>query len=392
MELIKQKTNRNKEKEEEEEEERKKKRKEKMSEDAPVILDWKTFDFSKLVYGQPKKGVKGNYQSEVSYNLNGILVPLVFQGPMLRLPFGVREKKNPNDNNPPAWVTYSCDMSLTGVLEKVHNEQEKDEHGNLAFIYVDDDEKLPKMKQIREFVPSKDHPNQEVLEFTKFLQGLDKKNKLETLKNIQKWLKKSYSKETIDTFYKSIIKSNSLPEQYAPLLPCNCIYSRDTFITGFFDANGKQIREKEKILSIPKYAQVVPLIRTEGLWFIHNGLGMKFRCEQMMIFNSANNKFRNGCVISYNPGPPALNPNQLDDGGYETGSNHDDTGSDYNYPPTPSYIEPIPTGAASSTTSSYRHAPEYRMRDEMDIPGSSPFFTLAPPEKKIRISNSPQTN
>ena len=287
----------------------------------PDILDWKTFDFSKLVYGQPTKGRKGNYQSDVQYNQNGKLVPLVFQGPMIRLPFGVREKRNPNDPNPPQYVTYSCDMSLSGILEDVRTEHEKDENGNPAYIHVED-EKLPKMKQIREFVLSKNNPNQEVLDFAKFLQALDRKNKLETLRNVQRWLKKTYSRETIETFYKSIIKSNNMPDQYPPLLPCNCIYSRDTFITGFFDANGAQIREKEKILSIPRYAQVIPLIRTEGLWFIHNGLGMKFRCEQLMIFNSTGNKFRNGCAISYNPNP--RNPQQQQQEDYDDGSGGDE--------------------------------------------------------------------
>ena len=65
----------------------------------------------------------------------------------------------------------------------------------------------------------------------------------------------------------------------------------------------------------------------------------------------------------------------------------------YDQPQTPSsYIEPIQTGGGGSTSSYRGHAPEYRMRDEMDnIPtpaGMSAFFTVAPPEKRLRSNDN----
>lgn len=258
-----------------------------------TVIDWKEFDTSKLVFGALKKGKRGQSSVDVQYVENGVSRDIVLQGPSMRIPFGVQLKqakgKDANET-----ISYACAFQLTGVLEKVTEEQEKDSNGQLLFNDYDG-EKTERMIQTRELFSSTGDVNDEIFKFATFLANLDRFIKRNVLKFHNKWFGKSLSKEIIDTLYTPLIKSSKIPDKYAPNFSCGCIFANGTFITGFFDENSKQIVEKDRILGIPAGSFAIPLIRTSGLWFSNNSFGMKFKCEQMMVFPGLN--FRGSCII-----------------------------------------------------------------------------------------------
>ncbi len=263
-----------------------------------TVLQWKSFDFSKLVYSPvAKKSGKGQTTVEVQYDDNGTLRPIVFQTPTLKLPFGIKMNVDKASGN----ETYACDFQFNGILERVQTVHEVDAEGKPMYVVYGDD-KFPKMVTRREFYPQDGNATSEMFQFIQFLSKLDAYNKKMTFRMHEKWMGVRHEPNVIDTFYKPIVRPSKAPEQYSPTLSCNCIYGNGTFKTGFFREDGEQIRERDMILQIPKFTPVIGLIHATGLWFSSNSFGMKFKCGQMMVFPSTQYaNFGSSCAIQMQP-------------------------------------------------------------------------------------------
>ena len=286
---------------------------------APKKLDWTRITPSPDVrYHQPRSsGVHDGFSVKVECKDpdDGQYYPLIHQGPMLRIPFGLKKKEGKYG------ARYYCDLAFPGVTQDADTQE---------FVGADAD----------------------ALQFLKYVMAIEEENKSRALGQSLTWFKKQLKPEIIEEFYFRNVSFSSKPQMYSPVFSTKIQCSDDgVFRTNFFNQYKKQIKFED----IGTGLSVIPLLEAKSLWFAGKSFGMSWKLIQLLVFEREEFK---GCAFDmdayadYMAPQKPLGPSGAEDygGGYEddaygTGSRRDaecDVVSSFN----------VPAGITSAATSS----------------------------------------
>lgn len=226
---------------------------------APNKLDWKRINPSTdFRYHQPRSsGVHDGFSVKVECKDpdDGQYYPLIHQGPMLRIPFGLKKKEGNYG------ARYYCDMAFPGVTQDPETQE---------FIGADED----------------------ALVFLKYLMAVDEENKSRAMGQSLTWFKKQLKPDIIEEFYFKNISFSRKPQQYSPTFSTKIQCSDDgVFRTSFFNQHAKPVKFED----IGTGLSVIPLMEARSLWFAGKTFGMSWRLIQLMVFEREEFK---GCAIN----------------------------------------------------------------------------------------------
>ena len=185
--------------------------------------------------------------------------PMIFQGPKMRIPFGLEDKQTPGG------LKYYCPLSFPTV--------KKDGSGEYTV----------------------DAENEDALGFLKFMKQIDESNKAAALLQCKTWFKKDMNPDVLNEFYYHNLNTPKEEDKYSPTLQSKLIHNGTDFGTDFWN----QKREQIEYDSISKGLTVIPLIQTRGLWFAGKSFGMSLQVKQLVVFER--DQF-NGCAIDFDDG------------------------------------------------------------------------------------------
>ena len=186
-----------------------------------------------------------------------LYIPLNFQGPKMRIPFGM-EGKQLKDGG----IKYYCPLSFPTVKKDLESGQ-----------YICDE------------------GQEQALAFLKFLMRVDIANKAAALDKCQLWFKKKMDKNVLEEFYYHNLKIPKEEEKYSPTMTTKLRHSESA---GFRTEFWNQKRLPIEYESITKGLEVIPLLTTTGLWFAGKSFGMSMQVHSIMVYER--DQF-NGCAI-----------------------------------------------------------------------------------------------
>lgn len=233
----------------------------------PKILDWKQLRVATdLKYAEPRPGGTHDGFSVAVTALDRSSEPpeyrpLIFCGPRLAIPFGLKKKEAQYG------ARYSADLTFPGVTKSATN-------------------------GTYEGPP-------ELVAFLKFCMDLDEKNKHVAHSMAKSWFNKDLSKAVVEEFYFANIMKPKDEQKYSPTLSTRIQHNGTSFKTQFFNQN----REPIDFDSIGAGLSVIPLIETRGIWLAGKSFGMSLKLVQMMVF--ARDEFVGCCIDS---GIPDVTP------------------------------------------------------------------------------------
>lgn len=198
------------------------------------IILFKNFDVSKISYDALSKNARGGNRSYLKYN--GV-PKLILQTPVVYAPFGLSKFEEEGKNK------YSIDISFRGMDED------------------------PKIKLYHDKMAAFDN---ELI--------------AEGVKNSKDWFGKKLTQDTIENFYKSIVKPSKEPTKYAPTQKFKIENNRDgSPAVEVYNAK----KERMDIQDIPKGAQLSAIIEARQVWFMNkNSYGVSWRLVQLMLQKS----------------------------------------------------------------------------------------------------------
>lgn len=225
---------------------------------APKKMDWKRINPSTdFRYHPPRSsGLHDGFSVKVECRDpdDGQFYPLIHQGPMLAIPFGLKKKEGNYG------ARYYCDMSFPGVTQDPDTQE---------FIGADED----------------------ALGFLKYMMAVDEENKSRALTQAVTWFKKPMKPDIIEEFYFKNISFSRKPQQYSPTFSTKIQCSDDgVFRTHFFN----QYQKKLEFEQIGTGLRVIPLMEARSLWFAGKSFGMSWKLIQLMVFEREEFK---GCAI-----------------------------------------------------------------------------------------------
>ena len=223
-----------------------------------IVVKPENFDVNKLDYGEMKDipNVPGAKMIYVNYENNDTKKTLHFQTPWMNAPFGLSQftGEKSKGNEAPKAQTQAPKFTL-----------------DLSFN-------------------SKDEKCKELL---KMFKNIDKEVKKRGCENSKDWLKKKYSKEFIEEFYKSNIKSpkdndDGTPNtKYDPTLKIKVPMTKNGEINiKMFDKNKEQIMSNP-LEVITKGCKVQALIRLKSIWITGGKFGYSLELVQVKVQPSA---------------------------------------------------------------------------------------------------------
>ena len=226
----------------------------------PIKIDWKRVDpKTDFKYEDPRSsGSHDGFSVRVQCKdpNTGNYVPLLFQGPKMRIPFGFEGR------NTPGGIKYYSPMSFPSVRQD----------GNGVYVCS----------------PG----NEDALAFLQFMQKIDELNLEKATQECKKWFKKEMSPTVLEEFYYKNLSTPKDAEKYSPTLSSKLIHNGTEFKTEFWNTK----RERIEYEDIPAGSTVIPIISTRGLWFAGKSFGMSIQVVQMMVFET--DRF-NGCAIDF---------------------------------------------------------------------------------------------
>jgi hypothetical protein len=226
----------------------------------PVKLDWKRINpVADLKYHEPRSSGSGHDGCTVRVECRdpdtGNYEPLLFQGPKMRIPFGLDAKETKDG------VKYYCPLSFPSV---------KKQNGEYT---VDPD-------------------CEDALGFLKFLQQIDSSNKAAASMLCMSWFKKEMSADVLNELYYHNMSIPKDEEKYSPTFSTKLRHKGSEFQTEFWN----QKRERIEFDAISKGLTVIPLIQARSIWFAGKNFGMSFQVVQLMVFERDNFQ---GCAIDF---------------------------------------------------------------------------------------------
>lgn len=229
----------------------------------PDKINWETLNpSSDLEYHKPTtfgthkaKSVKVTARHEK---------PLYIQCPPCLLKYGCESKETPTPTNPHA-KKYYAPLTFPTVCT--------DSDGN--------------------YMAGPDATEQ--LKFVKFLSQLDDTNLNVAYMNIKadnkdpdsRWFSKTYDKHVLQEFYSKTLRPSKDPSKWSPTFSTKLIYDndKDTFTTKFYNKR----REEIPFSHLKAGDTVIPIVKTNGLWFAGSSFGMSFQIVQLMVIKESNN-------------------------------------------------------------------------------------------------------
>lgn len=226
----------------------------------PRVIDWKDITPETIVYEGAKNNKHNGLTVPVKYRdpHTGVLHPIVFQTPVMSLPFGVSDK----------------------VLEKYGRKIE----ASLSFPGY-----IPPSQDNAD--PS--YENAEIREFYEWVSMWDTLNPETVAKNTMAYFKKQISPMVVTELYKCNMKQSTQPDKYAPTVRCKVPCTSDGPTADFWSIEPRG-KEKVEMNRIKNGSRVIALLKTTGLWFAGKSFGMNFHVIQMVQL--ASDKFE-GCAI-----------------------------------------------------------------------------------------------
>jgi hypothetical protein len=234
----------------------------------PKIFDWKQLRLTDLKYADPRPGGSHDGFSVAVQALDRSREPheyrpLVFCGPKLSIPFGLKRK------DAQYGARYSADMTFPGVTRSATN-------------------------GTYEGPP-------ELVAFLKFCMDLDDHNKKVAHAMCKSWFNKQLDASVLSEFYFSNVMKPKDEQKYSPTLSTRIQHNGSVFKTQFFN----QKRQPVDYESIGAGLSVIPLIETRGIWLAGKSFGMSLKLVQLMVFER--DEFV-GCCIDSGIEAPASPP------------------------------------------------------------------------------------
>jgi hypothetical protein len=238
------------------------------SEGGPRIIDWREITDDNLVFEEPRQNAHHGLTVGIKWRdpRTGSLHPIVHQTPLMRIPFGITDKKGEYGRK----IEVNLSFSNGGYHSTVS------ENNETVHLWDNTEE------------------GDEMKDYFKWVEGWDKRNVEAAIQNTTKWFRKAISPVVIEELYKTNVKSSTDPSKYSPTFRTKIQTTKDleeSPISEFFDA-------KKKIISMNQVVQgskVFALMKVTGLWFAGKSFGMNFTLIQMVQMGSE--KFK-GCAIS----------------------------------------------------------------------------------------------
>lgn len=228
-------------------------------------VNWEEIDPAKhfRYAAQPNQG-SGHDGKSVSLKVidpdSGEEVNFVHQAPELYLPFGIAEKKIENKTH------YKASFSFPTVR---YDTSKNDWTGKEKYV-----------------------------NYYKWIDSIDKYNREHIFKNMQTWFpnSKRLKKEVLDEFYFSNtwIGDKCLSGEYSPTFSTKLMVRKESIVTKFYNDAKKPASYDDISGDLGKGMRVIPLIRTNGLWFAGKNCGMSYQVVQMLFFRK--DQFM-GCAI-----------------------------------------------------------------------------------------------
>lgn len=245
------------------------------SDSGPRILDWRKITDENLVFEEPRQNAHHGLTVGIKWRdpVTGSLHPILHQTPLMRIPFGITDKKGEYGRKIEVNLSFSnggYHASATEDNETVHHWDDSDE-------------------------------GREMQDYFKWVSSWDERNVAAAIKNTTKWFRKPISPVVITELYKNNVKLSSDPSKYSPTFRTKIPTTKDVDespISEFFGAK-KEIIAMNQVIQGSK---VIALMKVTGLWFAGKSFGMNFTLVQLVQMGSE--KFK-GCAISI-PTPMAL--------------------------------------------------------------------------------------
>ena len=241
----------------------------------PKIIDWRALRLATdLKYAEPRSGGSHDGFSVAVTALDrgsepAEYRPLIFCGPRMAIPFGLKKK------DAQYGARYSADLTFPGVTKSAVNGTYEGPAELVAFV--------------------------------KFCLDLDEKNKQVAHATSKEWFNKELTRTVLDEFYFSNMMKPKEEQKYSPTLSTRIQHNGTTFKTQFFN----QAREPIEYESIQAGSSVIPLIETRGIWLAGKSFGMSLKLVQLMVFSR--DEFVGCCIDSGIP-DVARHPRPLADG------------------------------------------------------------------------------
>jgi hypothetical protein len=234
----------------------------------PRILDWRNITDDNLVFEEPRQNAHHGLTVGIKWRdpETGGLHPILHQTPLMRIPFGITDKKGEYGRKIEVNLSFSnggYHSTMTDEDAIVHHWDDTDEGDEMAAYY-------------------------------KWLVAWDDRNIAAAIKNTTKWFRKAISPVVITELYKNNVKPSTDPCKYSPTFRTKIPTTKDadeTPISEFFGANKETITMNQVIQG----SKVFALMKVTGLWFAGKSFGMNFTLVQMVQMGSE--KFK-GCAIS----------------------------------------------------------------------------------------------
>lgn len=226
----------------------------------PVILNWADISEDKIVFEEPRQNSHHGLSVPVKYlDETGNKTPICFQTPVMRLPFGISDRKG---------------------------EYGRKIEANFSFQNYE-----PIIKDEEDIVPHFADPDMQA--FYDWIVMWDKINVDAAVQNSQVWFRKKIGKEIIQELYKPNLKPSSQPDKYSPTVRAKIPTQKtdeEEPTAHFFDSQ----KNKLTLSKISRGSKVIALIKVTGLWFAGKSFGMNYSITQLVDLGS--DKF-DGCAI-----------------------------------------------------------------------------------------------
>ena len=231
----------------------------------PKILDWRLLRLgTDLKYAEPRAGGSHDGFSVAVTALDrssepAEYRPLIFCGPRMSIPFGLKKKEAQYG------ARYSADLTFPGVTKSAVNGTYEGPAELVAFL--------------------------------KFCFDLDETNKKVAHATSKAWFNKEMTRAVVDEFYFTNTMKPKEEQKYSPTLSTRIQHNGHGFKTQFFN----QAREPIEFDSITAGSSVIPLIETRGIWLAGKSFGMSLKLVQLMVFSR--DEFVGCCIDSGIPDP-----------------------------------------------------------------------------------------
>lgn len=200
--------------------------------------------------------------------------PIYIQCPPCLLRFGIDAKNIPTPNNANAKKYYAALSFPT-----VHHDADKN------------------------YISSPEYAEQ--LAFVKLLQQIDDTNINVASLNVSsentdadsRWFTKSYEKHVLKEFYTKTLRDSKDPVTYSPTFSTKLIYDNDKeqMITKCYNTR----REEIPFTHVKAGDTIIPLVKTDGMWFAGNSFGMSFRIVQLLVVKESSSATFDGLAIDW---------------------------------------------------------------------------------------------